>query len=367
VLERPVAEWGFAQLRASGTRQSHDHRFGELLEDDEHETMLIEASLAGETATTSWVGGLAYQTNEYHSEPFPVFDYRYEAPAVFGQIDRDFGPDVSVAASARWDDHSEYGSKLSPRLSLLYRPGAWTIRGSWGRGFYAPTPFVEETEAAGLSRLEPLSGLDAETAQTLSLDIGYASGAVETGLTLFDSQIDDAVRLETVTPELVRLVNQEGATRTRGVEALLRWRQPPYVVTASYLYLDADEPNEGSIGRRTVPLTPRHSAGAVAMWEQHDRGRIGLELYYTGRQSLEDNPYRNESKPYLHIGLLGEIVLGRYRVFLNLENLLGVRQTREDPLVRPTRAPDGRWTVDAWAPLEGFIANAGVRISLGAG
>jgi outer membrane receptor protein involved in Fe transport len=286
VLERPVAEWGFAQLRASGTRQAHDHRFGELLEDDEHETMLIEASLAGETATTSWVGGLANQTNEYHSEPFPVFDYRYEAPAVFGQIDRDFGPDVSVAASARWDDHSEYGSKLSPRLSLLYRPGAWTIRGSWGRGFYAPTPFVEETEAAGLSRLEPLSGLDAETAQTLSLDIGYASGAVETGLTLFDSQIDDAVRLETVTPERVRLVNQEGVTRTRGVEALLRWRQPPYVVTASYLYLDADEPDEGGSGRRTVPLTPQHSAGVVAMWEQHDRGRIGLELYYTGRQAL---------------------------------------------------------------------------------
>ena len=62
------------------------------------------------------------------------------------------------------------------------------------------------------------------------------------------------------------------------------------------------------------------------------------------------------------MGLLGEIVLGRYRLFLNLENLLDVRQTREDPLVRPTRAPDGRWTVDAWAPVEGFVANAGIRV-----
>ena len=172
------------------------------------------------------------------------------------------------------------------------------------------------------------------------------------------------MRLQTVAPDRVRLVNQDGVTRTRGVEALLRWRRAPYVVTASYLYLDATEPADSAPGRRTVPLTPQHSAGLVAMWEQHDRGRVGLELYYTGEQSLEDNPFRSESKPYLHIGLLGEIVLGRWRLFLNLENLLDVLQTREDPLVRPIRAPDGRWTVDAWAPLEGFIANAGVRVNL---
>ncbi|MEZ5552330.1 MAG: TonB-dependent receptor [Pseudomonadales bacterium] len=365
VLERPVSNWGYAQLRASGMRQSHNHRFGQLLEEDEHETMLIEASLAGETLTTSWVGGLAYQSDDYDAETFPVFDYSYESPALFAQLDRDLGSAVSVAASARWDDHSEYGGRFSPRLSLLYRPGPWTIRTSWGRGFYAPTPFVEETEAAGLSRLEPLSGLHAEKAETLSIDFGYAAGALETGVTLFASDIDDAVRLEAVSADQVRLVNQNGVTRTRGVEALLRWRHAPYVVTASYLYLDASEPAGDTPGRRTVPLTPRHSAGVVAMWEQHDRGRIGLELYYTGTQPLEDNPYRSEGKPYLHIGLLGEIVLGRYGLFLNLENLLNNRQSRSEPLVRPVRAPDGRWTVDAWEPLEGFIANAGVRIRLG--
>lgn len=365
VLEHPVASWGVAQLRASGTRQSHDHRFGALLEKDRHKTMLIEASVTGDSSSMSWVGGLAYQADDYDSETFPVFNYSYEAPALFAQLDRDLGSDVSVAASARWDNHSEYGDKLSPRLSLLYRPGSWTIRASWGSGFYAPTPFIEETEAAGLSRLEPLSGLVAETAETVSLDFGYTAGALETGLTLFGSNIDDAVRLQAVAADEVRLVNQNGITRTRGVEALVRWRRAPYIVTASYLYLDTSEPLESMPAYRTVPLTPRHSAGIVAMWEEHDRGRVGLELYYTGQQSLADNPYRNESEPYLHIGLLGEIVLGRYRLFLNFENLLDVRQTKEDSLLQQTRAPSGLWTVDAWEPLEGFIANAGIRIGLG--
>ena len=365
VLERPVASWGVAHLRASGTRQSHDHLFGDLFETDKHKTMLIEASVTGTTSSTAWVGGLAYQADDYESGSFPDFNYSYESPALFAQLDRDLGFDVSVAASARWDDHSEYGGKFSPRLSLLYRPDAWTIRASWGRGFYAPTPFIEETEAAGLSRLEPLSGLVAETAETVSLDIGYTAGALETGLTLFGSNIDDAVRLQAVAGDEVRLVNQNGVTRMRGIEALLRWRRAPYVVTANYLYLDASEPVAGMSVRRTVPLTPRHSAGIVAMWEEHDRGRVGLELYYTGKQSLADNPYRNESEPYLHIGLLGEIVLGRYRLFLNLENLLDVRQTKEDSLLRQARAPSGLWTVDAWQPLEGFIANAGIRIGFG--
>ncbi|NKB99545.1 MAG: TonB-dependent receptor [Pseudomonadales bacterium] len=365
VGELPVADWGYAQFRASGMRQSHDHRFGNLLEKDEHETALVEASLTGETSTSAWVGGVTYQADEYDPETFSAFNYSYETPAVFAQLEHDFSADISAALSARWDDHSEYGGQFSPRLSLLYRPDSWTFRASWGRGFYAPTPFVEETEAAGLSRLEAIAGLDAEIAETLSLDFGYSAGALEMGLTLFGSNIEDAVRLQTASPNSVRLINQLGITRTRGVETLIRWRRTPYVITASYLNLDASEPGETLRDRRTLPLTPQHSLGLVAMWEQHDRGRVGLELYYTGKQSLQDNPYRNSSEPYLHIGLLGEIVLGRYRLFLNLENLLNVRQTREDTLLQPTRRPNGQWTVDAWAPLEGFIANAGVRVRLG--
>jgi outer membrane receptor protein involved in Fe transport len=365
VVDQPVSNWGRAQIRASAVRQIHDHTFGDVLEENRHETLLVEASLAGEANQSSWITGIAYQADGYDSNTFPTFDYHYKAPAVFGQVDHELTENVAVTGSARWDHHSEYGDQISPRLSLIYRPGPWTIRTSWGRGFYAPTPFVEGTEAAGLSRLEALSNLEAETAQTLSIDFGYAQGPLETGLTFFGSDIDNAVSLEAIGPDRVRLINRPGTTRTRGIEALASWKMKPWKIMASYLYLDTSESDATSQNRRAVPLTPRHSAGLVAMWEDHDRGRVGLEIYYTGKQTLDDNPYRSESKPYVHVGLLGEIVLGRYRLFLNLENLLNVRQSREDPLIRPSRAPSGRWTVDAWSPLEGFIANAGIRVQFG--
>ena len=365
VFQHPINDQLSTQVRASAVRQDHDHLFGNVLEEDLHQTVLTEASLSGDLPNASWVAGLAFQSDEYESDAFPIHDYEYESPAAFAHFDQDIGDRLTGALSVRWDDHSEYGGELSPRLALLFRDGAWTIRGSWGRGFFAPTPFLEETEAAGLSRLEPLSNLKAETAETASIDVSYSTGNLETGLTFFGSNIDDAARLEALAADRVQMVNVDGVTRTRGIEALMRWRLDDFVVTASYLYTEASEPDEDGVGRRTVPLTPRHSAGLVAIWEVEEKGRIGFEVYYTGTQSLEDNPYRSEGDPYFEVGLLGEITRGRYSFFLNLENLLNVRQTRDDVLVRPSRTPDGRWTVDAWAPLEGFVANAGVRIQLG--
>jgi iron complex outermembrane receptor protein len=98
------------------------------------------------------------------------------------------------------------------------------------------------------------------------------------------------------------------------------------------------------------------------MWEEHDRGRIGIEAYYTGKQRLEDNPYRTHSPSYVELGLLGEIVLGKVRLFVNAENLLDVRQTRHDPLLLPQRAADGSYTVDVWGPTDGVVVNGGIRL-----
>ena len=111
-------------------------------------------------------------------------------------------------------------------------------------------------------------------------------------------------------------------------------------------------------------MTPRHALGVVGMWEAEGRGRIGVEAYYTGRQALEENPYRSVSRPYVVLGALGEWRVGRARLFVNAENLTDARQTRFDPLLLPRRSGEGRWTTDAWAPLEGRVFNAGVRWDL---
>lgn len=365
VVTKPMGETGTLNIRASAMRQDHLHRFGAVVEDDRHTSLFAEASLTGESGTTAWVAGLAFQSDGFSSRTLPLFDYTYDVPGLFGQIEQDAAPDLTLAASARVDFHDSFGTQFSPRVSALYSPGPLTVRASLGRGFFAPTPFVDEIDAAGLSHLEPLGNLSAETAITASLDIGWARGPWEANLTLFGSDIDKATRLEPAAPDRVRLVNIEGTTRLRGSEMLLRFRRDGFTVTGSYVFVASSEPSRDGVGRNQQPLTPKHTAGLIGMWEEHGKGRIGIEAYYTGRQLLEDNPFRTRSRPYLHLGVLGEIVIGKMSLFANAENLLGVRQTRYNPILLPQRAPSGRWTLDAWAPLEGFILNAGVRLRFG--
>ena len=358
--------------RASAMLQEHQHTYGNVVEDDQHESYLFETSVAGYSENSDWVVGVAYQSDIYKSETYPDFDYTYQVPGLFAQLDYNLTDEITTSYSARLDKHNEFGTQLSPRLSLLYRPGGLTIRGSYAKGFFAPTPFVEEIEAAGLSRLESIQNLQEEQAQTASLDFTYRFESVESSLTLFASKVDNVTELEAFSAnndtylDRVRLVNAQGTSNIRGSELLLRYYWRDVKLTASYLYLDATEDSPLEAGKREIALTPKHSAGFVAMWEQHGNFRAGFEAYYTGSQRLNNNPYVENSAPYWHLGLMGEITIGRLSWFVNLENLLDIKQTDEHPLLLLNRAPSGQWTTDIWSRNDGFIVNAGVRVKFGA-
>ena len=369
----PVADLGFLKVRASWADMDKRHEPGGLPERHRNRTSFLEGALTGDAGRHTWVLGTALQRDAYRSTTHPEFDFTHTVPALFAQNETRLTRDLIASASIRLDHHSEYGARVSPRISTLYRPGPWTLRASAGTGFFAPTPFVEEIEGGGLAFLAPLENLRAEGARNASVDVGRMLGNLEANVSLFGSRVRNPVQLvpaEGVGPDGgpgVRLENAEGELRTAGAELLLRYRWSDFSLTGSYVLLEATEPDPEIGLRRDVPLTPRHTAGLVGIWEDHDRGLLGIEAYYTGRQPLDDNPYRESGRPWLHLGILAELRLGLARIFLNAENLLDVRQTDHDPLVRPQRARDGRWTVDAWAPLEGFVLNGGVRIRAGGG
>jgi iron complex outermembrane receptor protein len=344
--------------RAAIARQNHDHQFGEVLERDRHDTAFGEVAVRGTAGRQTWVAGLAIERDAYVPRDVPGFDYTFTVPGAFIQYDVNVTPSLSLSSSGRLDVHSEYGTFVSPRVSALARAGRWTSRLSVGTGFFGPTPITEETEAAGLTRLTILQPLKAERGSSASFDLSRTDGPLSYTATLFASRVNDPMHIERSPSYLLSTLPDP--TTNAGLELLGTWRRAPFSVTATYTYVRARETVDAV--QEDVPLTPRHSAGIVGMWEKQDVGRVGIEWYYTGRQSLEENPYRALSEPYMIVGLLAEKQFGRIRLFANGENLTGVRQTRWDPQLRPTRAADGRWTVDAWAPLEGRNINGGLRV-----
>jgi iron complex outermembrane receptor protein len=343
--------------RAAVSSKDHKHRFGEIREDDRHTTGFGEVTVRGSAGSHTWVAGAAVEIDRYDNDDVPQFDHEFTIPGVFVQDDVMLKPWLSMSGSARVDHHSEYGTFVSPRVSALVRSGAWNGRASFGTGFFGPSALTEETEAAGLTRLTMPQALSAETGRSASLDITRTSGPLSTTVTVFASRVGDSITVDRDTEYAIR--NAEKTTNS-GVELLATLRAEPFAVTGTYTYVRSREFDVDGI--TDVALTPRHSGGLVAMWEKEDTGRIGVELYYTGWQRLESNPYADRSEPYVIVGMLGERQFGRLRVFINGENLTGVRQTEWQPLARPAPGADGRMTVDAWAPLEGRNINGGVRL-----
>jgi outer membrane receptor for ferrienterochelin and colicins len=276
-------------------------------------------------------------------------------PGVF--VQDEFSPAnwLVLAASARVDA-SDFGTFVSPRFSALFRTNDdWSVRASLGTGFAAPTPLVEEIEARGLSVLAPLRNLQAERAASASLDgswrinrwdLNASVFASETRHPLMTRNANDGVHLE--------LVNSEAARRVHGAELLVGYVAGSLHMLASSTYLDATEADR----------IPRFTAELAGILEDEDRGRVGLELSYTGRQALADNPYRTEGKAFLEINALAEIKIGESSIFLNAINLTNVRQSDFDPLLRPTPGPAGDPIVSVWAPLEGLTFNLGIRVDL---
>jgi len=357
VAQAPVARY-MLTARVSATRKDGRHMMGDQPEHDVQDTFFTEVALRGTARRQTWVGGVAFERSTLDPRDQPQFAYAFNVPGLFVQDDIDVTPWMALSASARLDFHNEFGTFLSPRVSALFRRGKWTTRASLGMGFFAPTALTEETEAAGLARLTVHEPLEAERGRSASLDVTRTAGPLTLTATVFRYRVEAPAVVDRAAYSLSTLSEP---TINTGFEAVATFRRAPFNVTGTYAYVHSREGVGANRGE--IPLTPGHSAGLVGMWEREDWGRAGLEAYFTGEQRLEDNPYRSTSAAYVLFGGLVERRFGAVRLFVNAENLAGVRQTRWDSLIRPSQAADGRWTVDAWAPLDGRVINGGVRFT----
>ena len=214
-------------LRGSLVQQQHRHQFGDVGEQDRHVTGFGEAAISGTNAGHTWALGSALQADRYRARDLPRFDYTYTVPAIFAQDEYSFSPRLTLSGSGRADFHSDYGAFFNPRVSALIRlPKQWTARLSTGTGVFAPTPFTEETEAVGLSRVLPLRSLKAERAWSASADLGWSPSRVELNGSLFGSIIRNPVMLRPgESAGSLEIFNAGGTTRTVGSELLARVRR----------------------------------------------------------------------------------------------------------------------------------------------
>lgn len=364
---RNMLAGGVLVAKGAYVRLAHDHTYDLTEYSDRHTSLMAEGSFLWSRGRHTLVAGGGVDWQRYRSD-LTRHNYSWLTPSLFVQDDLVVSDRVTASLSGRVDLHPEYGALWSPRASLRWRLDPWDVRVSAGRGAFAPTVLVDEVEEVGLHKVGDVFLTQPETAETVSIDISREAGPASLGVTGFAAFVHHPVITQERTSsgerrlDVFGLLGSDARIDILGTEMFARVRSGPWVATATHVLLSAKDPRRGAAERLTLPLTPRQTVSLVAAWEQHGKARVGFELYYTGRQTLEDNPYREESAPYTIIGLLAERRFGRVRAFINLENLTDVRQSDYDPLLLPAPTALGRRAVHAWAPLDGRTINAGVRI-----
>jgi outer membrane receptor protein involved in Fe transport len=346
----------------SGNRRQREFGPGPI-EDDGNTTGFLEVTHSAVASGATMLFGSTLQLDKFENSLNPRYDHSWWTPSLFATAERDVGP-FTLSVSARGDAHPRAGNQFTERIAALAKPAeGWSVRLSAGNGFAPPTATTEETEAIGLRALRPGAELRRERSYGSMLDVNGQLAGAEVLVTAFGSIIDEAIQLADAgdgSREGI-LGNASGRTRIAGLESAAIWRFDGGKFLASYGYMKGSRPDAVSGVREALPLVPRHHVGGDLMFERPGVYRGGIEGIWYGEQSLDDNPFRNRSKPYLYLMAIAVRQFGGLELVANFENLLNVRQTATDRLVRPTPTTGGRWTTDVWAPLEGFMANIALR------
>ena len=360
----PLSDSGNIAVRFALANTQRKREFGPgPLEDDGTTTGFFEVTRTARIAKTMTVLGSSFQYDGLENSLNGSFDHRWLTPSVFATSDRAFGL-VTLSASVRGDAHPDAGVQATERVAALIKPVEdWSIRMSIATGFAPPTPLTEETDAIGLRAVRADSKLRRERSHGTMVDVDGALFGAELLVTGYASVISNAIQLADASDGSGAgvLKNAAADTRIGGVESAALWRFDGGRFLATYGYSRGTRPDATSGAREAMPLIPRHRVGGDLMFEKPDTYRGGIEGIWYGRQSLDDDPYRRESKPYVYLMAIYVRQFGRLEAVANFENLLNVRQTQTDRLVRPSPAAGGRWTTDVWAPLEGFMANVALR------
>ena len=330
-----------------------------------------EIGIANYTEKTEWVGGLNVWTDLFKEQALQSTNLRdYNLVTVGGFIQNVLNatPKLTFETGLRLDYQNKYGAFLLPRISALYRfAEGISMRLGGGLGYKSPTVFIQESEQVSFRNVLPINvnTTKAETSQGLNLDFNYKTNIGEK-ITLsinqlfFFTQLNSPLVLnrENLTRNILSFENADGILITRGFETNFKVAYDDLKLFAYYSLIDTKR-NYYNLNT-PIPLTARHRAGAILMWEKEDNFRIGYEAYYTGYQQLMDG---SKTRHYVTMGLMAEKKWERFSIYTNFENFLDVRQSRWQAMYSGS-IQNPQFVQEIYAPTDGRVISIGLKVKL---
>ena len=315
-----------------------------------------------------WVAGLNILTDRFTQvkiDTSQVVDYYHKSFGAFVQNTWEVTDKFTLETGLRGDYQNEYGFFALPRISALIKVNKkWITRVGGGLGYKIPTVFTEDAERIQFRNVLPIdvSNTVAEKSIGANLDVNYNTLItkkifITINTLFFYTTVKNPLILNSTISGQYEFQQPEGFLDTRGIETNVRLTYNNYKLFIGYTFSDVNQHYEGQV--TTFPLVARHRLNNVLMYEIEDKLKIGLEAYYFSSQTLNDGAI---GKDYWLCGLMAEKLWEHFSLFVNLENILDIRQTKFDTIYTGTITnPIFR---DIYAPLDGFVINGGLKLNL---
>lgn len=313
---------------------------------------------------TDWIFGANLYTSDFDENDNATLQ-RDQTDITYGAFVNniyDISDNWILETGLRADYNTDFGFFPLPRVSLLYKnDSGFSSRIGGGLGYKIPDIFTEEAEFINFENVLGIdkSSLNAERSYGINLDFNYQTLLFESvGFSInqlfYVTAINDALLLNSTDNGFFQFENATDEILSKGAETNIKFTYKDFRWFLNYALIDTKL--NYLAGNPQKPLTAKHNAGSVLMYES-EKWRIGYETFYTGKQFLSNG---TETTDFVTMGLLLMRNFKFGSAFVNFENFTDRRQSKFSPLVLPPH--DNPEFSEIYAPTDGFIFSVGIII-----
>lgn len=318
---------------------------------------------------TEWINGLNFVTDQFSEvkrTSAPARDYSQTVIGGFIQNNYKASKWLIIETGLRGDYIIDYGFVLLPRISALFKVNdQFSSRLSGGLGYKPPTIFTEESERIQYQNVLPVSPQQnkLERSYGINLDGNYKTSLFSDRLLFsvnhmfFYTNLSNPLTMGLTPGNQYQFKNIAGHIDTKGMETNLKLGYEDFKLFLGYTLTDTKIHEKKLL--TSNPLTAKHRLNNVLVYEVEDKWKLGAEAYYFSRQKLNDGA---TGKQFWTFGFMAEKLWERFSIYINFENFTDTRQTRFDSIY--TGSISNPVFRDIYAPLDGFVVNGGIKISL---
>ncbi|WP_444994287.1 TonB-dependent receptor plug domain-containing protein [Aliikangiella sp. IMCC44359] len=244
-----------------------------------------------------------------------------ESSYAYIQVIRQLAPDWELTAGARYDNYTDFGATLNPRIALVWSSSLnLTTKLLYGKAFRAPA-FAESLVVNNPIALGN-SDLDPETIDTFELAFNYNySEDTSIDFNVFNYEIDDFITFVPDQDGVTAKAQNVGKRSGRGLETSIEYKAiKDFKLVANAAYVKAED----KLVNENVGEYPNLQFYVRGEWSINSDWQLNSQLIHIGKRDRVPGDQREKLDGYtqLNISTAYSIPKKNIRIELLASNLL---------------------------------------------